>query len=78
MGALTLPSSGPIYVDTMTVIYAVERLPNYASLLQPLWLAAQAGNVDVVTSELTLMETLVGPFDMGFRTVPGLPVGDSG
>ena len=65
MGSLTLPASGLVYVDTMTVIYTVERLPTYASLLQPLWLAAQAGSIGVVTSELTLMESLVGPLKNG-------------
>jgi hypothetical protein len=29
MGALTLPASGLVYVDTMTIIYTVERLPAY-------------------------------------------------
>jgi hypothetical protein len=65
MGSLTLPSSGLVYVDTMTVIYTVERLPTYWLLLQPLWLAAQTGNIGVVTSELTLMESLVGPLKNG-------------
>jgi len=45
----------------MVVIYTVERYPAYWSILQPLWLAAQAGNVEIVTSELTILETLVGP-----------------
>jgi hypothetical protein len=49
MGALTLPTSGLVYVDTMTVIYTVERMLPYAPLLQPLWLAAQARNVEVVS-----------------------------
>jgi predicted nucleic acid-binding protein len=65
MGSLTLPPSGLVYVDTMTVIYTVERLPTYWSLLQPLWLAAQTGNIGIVTSELTLMESLVGPLKNG-------------
>ncbi len=65
MGALTLPASGLVYVDTMTVIYTVERLPVYSALLQPLWLAAQTRSIQVVTSELTLMESLVGPLKTG-------------
>jgi predicted nucleic acid-binding protein len=34
-------------------------------LLQPLWLAAQTGTLGVVTSELTLMESLIGPLKSG-------------
>ena len=69
MGALTLPTSGLVYVDTMTVIYTVERMLPYAPSLQPLWLAAQAQSVEVVSSELTLMETLVGPLKSGDSVV---------
>jgi predicted nucleic acid-binding protein len=61
MGSLTLPASGSVYVDTMAVIYTVERFPDYWPLLEPLWLAAQAGTFEIVTSELTLMEVLVKP-----------------
>jgi predicted nucleic acid-binding protein len=69
MGALTLPASGLVYVDTMIVIYTVERFPVYSALLLPLWLAAQARSIQVVTSELTLMESLVGPLKTGNTTL---------
>jgi predicted nucleic acid-binding protein len=65
MGAMTLPASGLVYIDTMTLIYTVERYPSYYPLLEPLWRAAQTGAVEVVSSELTLMETLVGPLKSG-------------
>src|SRR5437763_2815769 len=65
MGALTLPVSGLVYIDTMTLIYTVERYPAYWPLLEPLWLAAQARTVEIVSSELTLMEALVGPLKSG-------------
>ncbi len=42
MGALTLPASGSVYVDANAVIYAVEKIEPYASLLEPLWQAAKA------------------------------------
>ncbi|HLN30344.1 MAG TPA: PIN domain-containing protein [Gemmataceae bacterium] len=61
MGALSVPTSGIVYVDTMTVIYTVERYPAYWPLLEPLWQAAQSGTIEIVSSELTLMEKLVGP-----------------
>jgi predicted nucleic acid-binding protein len=65
MGALTLPTSGRVYVDTMTLIYTVERYPAYWPLLEPLWQAAQAGSIEMVSSELTLLEALVGPMKSG-------------
>jgi predicted nucleic acid-binding protein len=34
-------------------------------LLQPLWQAAQAKSIEVASSELALMETLVGPLKSG-------------
>jgi predicted nucleic acid-binding protein len=61
MGQLTLPNSARIYIDTVTVIYAVEQAPSYGMLLNPLWNSLQAGNPQVFSSELTLMETLVMP-----------------
>lgn len=62
---MTLPGSGHAYVDSPTVIYTVQNHPVYAALCRPLWHAARAGTVTVVTSELTLLETLVGPIRSG-------------
>ena len=69
MGALTLPASGLVYLDTMALIYTVERYPPYLPLLEPLWLAAQARTIEIVSSELTLMEVLVGPLKSGNATL---------
>lgn len=62
MGSLSLPVSGLVYLDANPIIYTVEKHPVYGPLLQPLWQAVQAKTIEVVTSELALMETLVGPF----------------
>ena len=51
MGALTLPASGLVYIDTMTLIYTVERFPAYWPLLEPMWLAAGAGTFEIISSE---------------------------
>lgn len=61
MGQLTLPPSASVYLDTSIIIYTVEANPTYYSLLQPLWLKFQTGEIEIVTSELTLMEALVLP-----------------
>jgi len=65
MGSLILPPAGSVYVDANSVIYAVEKIEPYCSFLVPLWPAAQAGQVSIVTSELTWLETLVKPMRDG-------------
>lgn len=61
MGTLKLPSSGPVYLDTTAVIYSVEKIEPYRTLLYPLWQAAQKGQFGLVSSELLILETLVKP-----------------
>ena len=65
MGSLILPPSGSVYLDANPIIYAVEKVEPYHSLLAPLWLAAQSGQVCLITSELTWLETLVKPLRDG-------------
>ncbi|SRR5216683_3262679 len=65
MGAITLPSSGLVYLETTAVIYTVERYPTYWPLLEPLWKTAQTQAIEIVSSELTLLEALVGPLKSG-------------
>jgi predicted nucleic acid-binding protein len=69
VGALTLPTSGLVYLDANPIIYTVEKHPVYGPLLQPLWRAAQAKTIEVVSSELALLETLVGPLKSGNTTL---------
>jgi predicted nucleic acid-binding protein len=61
MGSLNMSLSGAVYVDTQTVIYSVETQPPYWPALQDLWRAARRRDLLIVTSELTLMETLIKP-----------------
>ena len=65
MGSLSLPASGLVYIDTQIVIYSVEKHPIYWPLLAHVWTDSKAGAVQLVTSELALLETLVGPFKSG-------------
>ena len=69
MGSLILPPSGPVYADSQIIIYSVEQHPTYAPVLRPLWEAVARGDLEVLTSELTLMETLVGPLKQGDATL---------
>lgn len=61
MGSLILPPSGSVYVDTNPVIYTVEKVEPYRSFLDPLWTAVLSGQLTIVSSELTWLETLVKP-----------------
>lgn len=65
MGSLILPTSGSVYIDANSAIYAVEKIEPYHSFLAPLWLAAKTGQVAIVTSELTWLEALVKPLRDG-------------
>ena len=61
MGALTLPDHGPIYLDACGFIYSVERIEPYRALLEPMWQQARTGQFVIVTSELSVLETIIKP-----------------
>jgi predicted nucleic acid-binding protein len=65
VGTLTLPDTGQVYLDASPIIYSVEKIEPYWSLLQPLWHRAQAGHVTLVSSQLLFIETLVKPLQAG-------------
>jgi predicted nucleic acid-binding protein len=80
VGALALPTYGEIYLDANSVIYTIERIDPYLTILNPLWDAVQARTLTITTSDLTLLEVLVAPLkrgdreDAAFKKVTGLPV----
>ena len=65
MGSLTFPSAGTVDVDSMVVIYLVDRHPVYLPACVRLWEAAGRKRVDLISSELVILETLVGPLRAG-------------
>lgn len=65
MGSLILPPSGSVYLDANSIIYSYERVAPYVALLDPFWRAAGPGSFEIITSELTLLEVLVGPLKTG-------------
>jgi predicted nucleic acid-binding protein len=54
-----------VYLDANSIIYSVEKHTTYWPLIQPVWLAAKGKTIEIVSSELTLMETLIGPLKKG-------------
>ena len=65
MGALTLPADGLVYFDASSLIYSVERVEPYRTLLEPVWERARAGEFAIASSELVVMEALVKPLREG-------------
>lgn len=59
MGQLKFPLFSKVYLDTSPIIYSVEKHVDYWQLLTTLWQSLKAGEIEVYTSELTLLETLV-------------------
>lgn len=52
-------------IDTAVVIYMIERHARFASLVRPLFEAADRGEVALVTSGVTLIEVMVVPLRAG-------------
>lgn len=62
MGLLSDLGSGPIALDTSIFIYFIEEHPVYLPLVEPIFEAMDRGELEAVTSSLTLLEVLVIPF----------------
>jgi predicted nucleic acid-binding protein len=61
LGQLTFPPVAKVYLDTAPIIYSVEKHADYWQILIPLWNALKATEIEVFTSQLSLLETLVQP-----------------
>ena len=56
-------------LDSAPLIYFVERHPTYLPLLLPFFEAVAQGEIQVVTSTLTLSEVLVHPYRDGNQSL---------
>ena len=54
-----------ICIDSAPFIYFIEKDPKYLNTIKPLFAEIDAGNIDAVTSTITLLEVLVIPFKTG-------------
>lgn len=74
-----------VAVDTMVFIYAFESHPTYLPLVRPFFDAVEQGELEAVTSTLTIAECLVHPYKKKdvmlvaryrvlFRNLPNLSV----
>jgi predicted nucleic acid-binding protein len=54
--------AGPVALDTAAFIYFIEEHPRFLSIVEPVFQAIDAGDLEGVTSALTLLEVLVVPY----------------
>lgn len=54
--------AGPVALDTAVFIYFIEEDERFLPAIAPLFEAADSGNLELVTSALTLLEVLVVPY----------------
>lgn len=66
---LTALYGSVVGLDTAPLIYFIEKHPGYLPLLLPFFEALESGEIQVVTSTLTLTEVLVHPYRDGNRTM---------
>jgi predicted nucleic acid-binding protein len=62
VGLIDAPGAGPVAVDTALFIYLIEEHPRYLAAARSLFARADRGEVEVVTSGITLLEVLVVPY----------------
>lgn len=65
MGLLSDVGGGPVAIDTAPFIYFIEEHEVYFPIVAPFFAALAAGQLNAVTSTLTLLETLVVPLRTG-------------
>lgn len=65
MGLMEAVGPGPVAVDTAIFIYFAEEHPEFLSIVLPLFEAVDRGEMEIVTSEITLLEVLVAPYRAG-------------
>jgi predicted nucleic acid-binding protein len=66
MDALSqLTGATRVYLDTQCFIYFLEKHPILFPVILPIFEAAMNGDYQIVTSELTLAELLIRPYQLG-------------
>lgn len=60
---------GPVALDTAAFIYYIEESPRFLAAIAPVFAAADAGSLNLVTSVLTLVEVLVVPLRAGDKVL---------
>jgi len=72
VGSLTTLAHGRVYVDANILIYTIERVVPYVHMLDPLWQELASQRAQAITSEIVVLETLVGPMRTGNTALEAL------
>lgn len=51
-----------VCIDTAPFIYFIEKHPRYLNVVKPVFIEINAGEIEAITSTITLIEVLVHPF----------------
>ena len=65
MGLIEELRGQKICLDTAPIIYFIEEHETYRKILRPVFVEIDVGNIEAITSTLTLLEVLVHPFRAG-------------
>ena len=58
-----------ICLDTAPIIYFIEENEKYRNILRPIFVEIDSGNIEAITSTITLLEVLVHPLRTGNETL---------
>lgn len=54
-----------VCIDTAPIIYFIEKNTKYLNILRPVFVEIDSGNIEAITSTITLLEVLVHPLRIG-------------
>ena len=54
-----------VCIDTAPFIYYMEQHPHYGPIVQPVFEEIERGNIQAITTNITLLEVLVQPYRLG-------------
>ncbi len=69
MGLADEVSGQRICIDTAPVIYFIENHVKYRNIIRPVFTEIASGNIEAITSTITLLEVLVHPLRTGDETL---------
>jgi predicted nucleic acid-binding protein len=58
-----------ICIDTAPIIYFIEHQETYRNIIRPVFSEVDSGNIEAITSTITLLEVLVHPLRTGDETL---------
>jgi predicted nucleic acid-binding protein len=62
MGLVDTLHGSKVCIDTAPFIYYIEKDPKYLDIIKPIFTGVDTGQIDAITSTVTLLEVLVVPF----------------